>query len=151
MQLWKRSLLFAAVGLVVAGLLAWADQWIFAVPLAALALFMAYWVSPARRGQHTPWLDALTHRSPQHAIVIWSTVDPGSAQLQVGVRADNPRVTWVNYMHDTEAWAFAKQHGGFAALPIAIIGTRVVPNASSGDIIDAVSPNREAQTEHPTR
>lgn len=137
-QLWKRTALFVVVGVVLALLLAWNGWWQVAIVFAVVSLFMAWWVSPSRKGLHTPWAEAARTRGEGHAIIVWSTVDRASAQIQVGLRPNDSRLTWVNYMHDAEARAFAKQHGGFDALPLAVVGDRVLPTATSGQVLDAL-------------
>ena len=137
-RLWLRTAMFLLVGAIAAAICAYYGWWITMTIILVPTLFFAWWVSPARKGQHTPWLDALTRRAPDHAIIVWSPADKHSAQIQIALQPTDPRTTWVNYHHDTEAWAFAQQHGGFAALPIALIGERVLENATSGQVFDAL-------------
>ncbi len=148
-RLWARTLLFLAVGVIAAAICAYYQWWITMAIILLPTLFLAWWVSPARKGQHTPWLEALTHRAPVHAIIVWSPADKRSAQIQVGLQPTDPRTTWVNYHHDTEAWAFAQQHGGFGSLPIALLGERVLKNATSGQVLDALDSKGSASTEEP--
>lgn len=138
LRLWHRALGYAIVGCLIATLLAWAGWWPVALVFAVLSLFMAWWVSPARVGLHTPWAEAIALRGPDHAIIIWSTLDKASASIQVGLRPDDPRLTWVNYLKEPAAAQFAAAHGGFDSLPIAILDTRVLANARSGDVLDAL-------------
>lgn len=148
-RLWARTLLFLIVGAIAAAICAYYEWWITMTIILVPTLFFAWWVSPVRKGQHTAWLEALTHRAPDHAIIVWSPADKRSAQIQVGLQPTDPRTTWVNYHHDTEAWAFAQQNGGFAALPIALIGERVLENATSGQVLDVLDNKGSASTAQP--
>lgn len=136
--MWKKSiglfLVFALTGL----LLYMQGWWWLTILFVAFAVFMAFWTSPLRRGLHTPIADALTRRGPGHAIVIWAPWDKGSSQLQVAIRSNDERVDWVNCVHDAEARAFAATHGGLDALPVVIVGERVLTEATSGAVFDAL-------------
>ncbi len=132
--MWKKSLgLFLLFTLT--GLLLYAQGWWWLTILfVAFGLFMAFWTSPLRRGLHTPFSQC----DPERAIVIWAPWDKGSSQLQVAIRSTDERIAWVNYVHDAEARAFAAKHGGVDALPVVIVGRRVLTNATSGAVFDAL-------------
>ncbi len=148
-RLWMRTVMFLLVGVIAGAICAYYQWWITMAIILLPTLFLAWWVSPTRKGQHTPWLEALTHRAPDHAIIVWSPADKRSAQIQVGLQPTDPRTTWVNYHRDTEAWAFAQQHGGFGSLPIALIGEQVLENATSGQVLDVLDGKGSATTKEP--
>lgn len=154
-RLWARTFMFLLVGAIAAAICAYYGWWITMTIILVPTLFFAWWVSPVRKGQHTPWLEALQRRAPDHAIIVWSPVSRHSAQIQIGLQPTDPRTTWVNFHQDTEAWAFAQQHGGFAALPIAIVGETILEGATSGQVFDALESTPAAGTsesgEEPSR
>ena len=137
-RLWAKSALFVVVGAIMAGLLAYQQWYVMAIGFAVVSVWMAVWVSPRRRGMHTAWSDAMMQRSDGRAIIVWSPVDRASSQIQVGLRPDDARLVWVNALHDPEAMAFVDAHGGFDELPIAVVGERVLPKATSGAVLDAL-------------
>lgn len=136
LRLWLRPLLFLTVGIVLGGLALYSGRWILGAGFLLLQAFMTYWVSPLRTGPHAPWREALSRRSPTHAVVIWSPANKESSRFQIAVPAGSSRVTYVNYLHDAEAKAFTQAHGGFAALPLALVGERIIPRATAGTILD---------------
>lgn len=134
---WLRPALLVIGGLTVAAILAGLRMWWGAAAVAAAALFMGYWTSPVRGGQHVPFATAMSRRAPGHAIILWAPGDPLSARLQTAIRGERPDVTWVNVYQDAEADAFVLAHGGHAALPLVIIGDEILRRATMGRYLDA--------------
>lgn len=138
-QLWARPTLLALVGVILGAIALYYEWLLLALTFVAFSLFMAWWTSPLHRGAHTPWLSALEKRAPNHAVIVYSPVDRRSSQIQVGFAASDSRITWVNYLQDAEAAAFVAQHGGYTALPVALVGEKVLSHASAGEILDTLS------------
>lgn len=134
---WLRPLLFLVGGLAIAVVLYLVHQVLAAIALAVLTLFMAYWTSPLRGGQHLPFAEAMDRRSPEHAIILWAPGDPLSARLQTAVRGDREDVSWVNVYRDPEATTFLDCSGGRGAIPLVIVGDEIVRRATVGQYLDA--------------
>lgn len=114
-----------------------ANNIVAAIPMTALALFMGYWTSPLRQGQHTTFSEAIAQRSPEHAVILWAPGDPLSARLQTAVRGNRPDVTWVNVYRDAEAEGFLECSGGRGAIPLVIVGDEIIRRATVGQYLDA--------------
>lgn len=134
---WLRPALLALGGLAVAGVLLTMGQWWGGILLALAALFMGYWTSPVRGGQHVPLAEALTRRGPDHAIILWAPGDPLSARLQTAVRGERPDVSWVNVYRDPAADELLLGCGGHGALPLVIIDDDILRRATVGRYLDA--------------
>lgn len=135
-RLWLRPALLLVGGLLLTVLMVLAEQWIAAVALALFSVFMAYWTSPLRAGEHTPLATARAGRTPGTAIVLWAPGDPLSSRLQVAFRKPREDVVWVNVHRDQHAQELLTAHGGTAALPLALVGDAVLPRASAGELME---------------
>jgi len=140
---WLRPLLVLLGGLAVAALLTWVDQLILAVPLALLALLMAYWTSPLRSGPHTSLSEALEQRGDTVAIILWAPGDPLSARMQAAIRGHRPDVLWVNVYQDPDGRQLLNEHGGTDSLPLVIVGRDVARAATVGDLLDLQEAGRK--------
>ncbi|MCS6711974.1 hypothetical protein JSY14_08060 [Brachybacterium sp. EF45031] len=134
---WVRPLFLLLGGLAVAVVLWLIGQRIAAIGLVLLALLLAYWTAPLRRGPHTPLAEALPRVADDHAVILWAPGDTFSARLQTAVRGNRPDVTWVNVLQDPEAAEFLAAHGGRSALPLVIVGEEVLRHATTGAYLDA--------------
>lgn len=123
-------------GLLLTVLMVLAEQWIAAVALALFSMFMAYWTSPLRAGEHTPLATALEGRDPDTAIVLWAPGDPLSNRLQVAFRSPREDLVWVNVHRDAAAQELLSEHGGTASLPLVLVGDSVQRRASAGELLD---------------
>ncbi|MGO1409668.1 MAG: hypothetical protein ACTHV2_14915 [Brachybacterium sp.] len=123
-------------GLLLAGLLALAEQWIGAVAVALFSVFMAYWTSPLRAGEHTPLATALARRGDDVAIILWAPGNPLSARLQAAFRTPREDVLWVNIFQDPAAQQFLADHGGADAVPLVIVGEDITPAATVAQLLD---------------
>lgn len=123
-------------GLLLTVLMVLAEQWIAAVALALFSVFMAYWTSPLRAGEHTPLATALESRDPDTAIVLWAPGDPLSNRLQVAFRSPRKDLVWVNVHRDAAAQELLSEHGGAASLPLVLVGDSVQRRASAGELLD---------------
>lgn len=144
---WLRPALMALGGLVIAAVLILIHQWVAGVVLIAFALFMGYWTSPIRGGQHVPFHEAMARRGPDHAIILWAPGDPLSARMQTAIRGERPDVSWVNVYQDPAADEFLLTSGGHGALPVVIIGDEILRRATVGQYLDA----RAEASEQPHR
>lgn len=122
-------------GLLLAGLLALAGQWVGAAAVALFSAFMAYWTSPLRAGQHTPLATARA-RGADTVIILWAPGDPLSARLQVAIRSPREDVAWVNVHRDEQARQLLAEHGGAAALPLVLIGGAAHPHVGVAELLD---------------
>lgn len=134
---WLRPALLILGGLAVAVLLWVIGQHLAAGAMALVALFMGYWTSPARGGQHTAFGPAMAERGPDRAVILWAPGDPMSARLQTAIRGQRSDVAWVNVYRDGEAATFLAGCGGRGALPLVILGERVLRRATVGQYLDA--------------
>ncbi|WP_394214810.1 hypothetical protein [Brachybacterium vulturis] len=123
-------------GLLLAGVLILAEQWIGAVAVALFSVFMAYWTSPLRAGEHTPLAAALERREMGTAIVLWAPGDPRSSRLQVAFRSPREDVVWVNVHRDAQAQQLLAEHGGAEALPLVLVGEAARPRATAGELME---------------
>ena len=123
-------------GLLLAGVLILADQWIGAVAVALFSVFMAYWTSPLRAGEHTPLATALAQREVGTAIVLWAPGDPLSSRLQVAFRTPREDVVWVNVHRDGQAQQLLAEHGGADTLPLVLVGDEVQTNSTAGQLME---------------
>lgn len=140
---WVRPVLLLLGGLLVCAVLLLVHRIAGAVLIGAFALLLGYWTSPLRRGQHTPFAEALERRAPDHAIILWAPGDPLSARLQTAVRGQREDVTWVNVYRDPDAEVFAVASGGHAALPVVLVGERILRRATVGDYLEARAEQEE--------
>src|SRR5699024_11109439 len=124
---WLRPAVLLVGGLLLAGVLVLADQWIGAAALALFSVFMAYWTSPLRAGDHTPLATAQAQRTVGTAIVLWAPGDPLSSRLQVAFRSPREDVVWVNVHRDAQAQQLLDQHGGTESLPLVLVGETARP------------------------
>lgn len=134
---WLRPLLLLVGGLAVAVLLWMIGQRVPAVGLAIIAVFMGYWTSPLRTGQHTPFAEAMLRRADDHAIILWAPGDPLSARLQTAIRGHRDDVSWVNVYRDGDAEAFCAAAGGLGAVPMVIVGDEIIRRATVGQYLEA--------------
>lgn len=130
-------------GLLIAALLLLIHQGVAGLAMIVFALFMGYWTSPLRGGQHVPFHEAMARRAPDHAIILWAPGDPLSARLQTAVRGERPDVSWVNVYRDPAADEFLLTSGGHGALPLVIIGDEILRRATVGQYLDARAAARE--------
>lgn len=140
---WIRPALLVLGGLLIAAVLLWAHLWWGGIAMAIAAVFMGYWTSPARGGQHEPFAQAMAKRGPDHAIILWAPGDALSARLQTAIRGQREDVSWVNVYRDAEADDFLLGSGGHAALPLVIVGDEILRRATVGRYLDT---RAEAQT-----
>ena len=113
-----------------------AEQWIAAVAIALFSVFMAYWTSPLRAGEHTPLATALERRGPGTAIVLWAPGNPLSSRLQVAFRSPREDMVWVNVHRDAAAQELLTEHGGADSLPLVLVGGSVQRRATAGELLD---------------
>lgn len=130
-------------GLLIAALLLLIHQGVAGLAMIVFALFMGYWTSPLRGGQHVPFHEAMARRAPDHAIILWAPGDPLSARLQTAVRGERPDVSWVNVYRDPAADEFLLTSGGHGALPLVIIGDEILRRATVGQYLDGRAAARE--------
>ncbi|MCT1556800.1 hypothetical protein M3A96_01490 [Helcobacillus massiliensis] len=137
-RLWVKPvalfLVFTAIGV----LLTASSHPVYGAVMLAFGAFMAFWTSPLRRGLHEPLAQALTRRTDGHGIILWAPSNKGSAQMQVALRSNDDRFSWVNVVHDADARTLTAELGGLDALPIVLVGERTLVRATSGEAIDAV-------------
>jgi hypothetical protein len=133
---WLRPLAALVGGLALAALFTVLDQLVLAVPLALIALLMAYWTSPLRRNPHQPWAEASAQRVDDMAVVIWAPGDPLSARMQTAIRSQRTDVLWVNAYQDPQAAEILAEHGGREALPLVFVGEEVKTAATVGELLD---------------
>lgn len=133
---WLRPSFMLLGGLAVAAVLMLMGQDVAAVVFAAFALLMGYWTSPLRRGPHTPFLQAMSERSDDTAIVLWAPGDPLSSRMQAALRNRHESIVWVNVHQDHEAAQLLASHGGRLALPLVIVGEDVQMRATVGQLLD---------------
>ena len=143
---WLRPALLVIGGLLVAAILLGMRLWWGGAAVALAALFMGYWTSPVRGGQHVPFGLAMSRRADDHAIILWAPGDPLSARLQTAIRGERPDVTWVNVYQDADADAFVLAHGGHAALPLVLIGDEILRRTTMGRYLDARAAAAESGT-----
>ena len=117
-------------------LLVLAGQWIAAVSVAVFSMFMAYWTSPLREGDHVPLATALAQRTPGSAVVLWAPGNPLSSRLQVAIRSPREDVAWVNVHRDVQAQQLLAEHGGAEALPLVLVGESVQARATAAELLD---------------
>src|SRR5699024_4113409 len=131
---WLRPTLLLVAGPPLSGVLLLADQRIGAVALVLFSVFMAYWTSPLRAGDHTPLATAQAQRTVGTAIVLWAPGDPLSSRLQVAFRSPREDVVWVNVHRDAQAQQLLDQHGGTEALPLVLVGETARARATAGEL-----------------
>ena len=141
---WLRPTLLLVGGLPLSGVLVLADQRIGAVALVLFSVFMAYWTSPLRAGDHTPLATAQAQRTVGTAIVLWAPGDPLSSRLQVAFRSPREDVVWVNVHRDAQAQQLLDQHGGTESLPLVLVGETARPRATAGELLDLQEAERRA-------
>jgi hypothetical protein len=134
-------------GLVLAALLLLAEQRIGAAAIALFSLFMAYWTSPLRAGQHTPLATALARRDEGAVIVLWAPGNPLSSRLQTAIRSAHEDVVWVNVFRDASAQQLLAEHGGADALPLVLVGDAVHPHASPVELLELQEAERRRRAE----
>lgn len=137
-RLWVKPVALFAVFAALALLLAASGRPVYAALFLLFGLFMGFWTSPLRRGLHEPLAQALTRRTDGHGIILWAPSNKGSAQMQVALRSNDDRFSWVNVVHDADARTLTAELGGLDALPIVLVGERTLVRATSGEAIDAV-------------
>lgn len=142
-RLWVRPALLLLGGIALALVLWLVWEFLGAVAVLALSVLMAYWTSPLRTGPHTALPGALAAHDAGDAVILWAPGDPMSARLQTAIRPGRPGVTWVNVLRDDAAQDLLAQHGGFAALPLVLIGEQSLPRATVGQFLDAQAEERE--------
>lgn len=133
---WLRPLATLLGGLLLAALFTVLEQFVLAVPLVLLAVFMAYWTSPLRKNPHQPWSEASARRVDDMAVVIWAPGDPLSARMQTAIRSQRTDVLWVNAYQDPQAAEILAEHGGRDALPLVFVGEDVTPAATVSQLLD---------------
>ena len=137
---WLRPGLLLTGGLLLAAVLLLVDQPIGAVLLAVFALFMGYWTSPLRSGEHTPLDAAIAARPRTGGVILWAPGDPLSARLQTALRSPRADVAWVNVYRDADAARLLGEHGGRDSLPLVLVGDGTVLRAATvGQLLDALA------------
>ncbi|MBV7411293.1 hypothetical protein KRX56_00855 [Dermabacteraceae bacterium TAE3-ERU27] len=103
--------------------------------LAIVGGGLAYWNSPYRGGNHTPFAEAIKRRSADHAIIFWRPGCPYCARLQTAIRGEKPHITWVNIWRDKDAAEFLRTlNDGNETVPTALVGEQVLVNPAFSDI-----------------
>lgn len=142
---WLRPALLLVGGVLLTVVLVLAEQWIGAVALAVFSVFMAYWTSPLRAGEHTPLATALERRTAGTAIVLWAPGDPRSSRLQVAFRSPREDVVWVNVHRDPQAQQLLARHGGADALPLVLVGEASRARATASELMELQEAERRGE------
>ncbi|MGQ4538490.1 glutaredoxin domain-containing protein [Dermabacteraceae bacterium P7074] len=132
---WMSSSLYIGVAAVGIMMLFQGSQWPLGLMLAVVGGGLAYWNSPYRGGNHTPFAEAIKRRSSDHAIIFWRPGCPYCARLQTAIRGEKPHITWVNIWRDKDAAAFLRSlNDGNETVPTAVVGEQVLVNPAFSDI-----------------
>lgn len=137
---WYRSLGSLLYALIFFALYLWLKWWVLLI-VVPIAIYMAWWVSPIRKGQSEAFSKAIAEG--EKVTVIWAPSSKLSSKLMVG-SLPHKNLAFVNFFFDADAVHFAKaqldsepsKSAAYKLLPIAIYQNEVITRATPGELQD---------------